>query len=81
MPETNKNSTFRAAAITHFVAVWRESPPKIQYIAFAEETFPTTGRKHFQTWAYASKPMRLTGWKKTFPGGRIEYMRGAFADF
>jgi len=78
MPET-KNATFRAACITHYGEAWEELPEKLQYIAFAEETCPTTGRKHYQAWAYAKTPMRLTGWKKIFPGDHIEQMMGTFA--
>lgn len=82
-PETSKpetsNVTFRAAAITHFGEPWTEPPAGIQYLAFAEEICPGTHRKHYQTWAYASKPMRLTGWKKAFPKDHIEQMRGTFA--
>lgn len=77
-PETSTNATFRAAAITHFGDPWQALPEGIQYIAFAEETCPTTGRKHYQTWAYASKPMRLTGWKRIFPRDHIEKMYGTF---
>lgn len=83
-PVTNKpvtkNATFRAAAITHYGEPWDSLPDKIQYIAFAKETCPTTQRIHYQTWAYASNTMRLTQWKKIFPGDHIEQMRGTFAD-
>lgn len=79
MPATSEKTPFRAATITHFGEPWSQLPEKIQYIAFAEETCPTTGRKHYQTWAYAATAMRLTGWKKVFPGDHIEQMRGTFA--
>lgn len=82
MPGTNdqtpKNS-FRAAAITHYGEPFSELPNKIDYIAFAREICPTTQRVHYQTWAYASAKMRLTGWKKVFPGDHIEQMYGTFA--
>jgi len=80
MPATTENCTFRLACITHYGAPWTELPPKIDYIAFAQETCPTTQRIHYQTWAYASKAMRLTGWKKVFPGDHIEQMRGTLAE-
>lgn len=76
-PET-KNATFRSSAITHFGEPWTALPDKLDYLAFAQETCPTTGKIHYQAWAYACKPMRLTGWKKIFPGDHIEQMRGTF---
>lgn len=76
-PET-KNATFRAACITHFGEPWSELPERIQYLAFAREVCPGTHRVHYQTWAYASKPMRLTQWKKIFPKDHIEQMHGTF---
>jgi len=79
MPATNEKAPFRGAAITHYGEAFTGLPDKISYLAFAEETCPTTGRKHYQTWAYATRAMRLTGWKKAFPGDHIEQMRGTFA--
>jgi len=77
-PATSKNTPFRGASITHYGEPFQELPDKIQYLAFARETCPTTDRVHYQTWAYASTAMRLTGWKKAFPGDHIEEMRGTF---
>lgn len=77
MPAT---TPFRAACITHFGQPWTQLPDGIQYIAFGKETCPTTQREHYQTWAYAKVAMRLTGWKKVFPGDHIEQMRGTFAE-
>lgn len=79
MPATNENAPFRAAVITHFGEPWTALPAKIDYIAFGRETCPSTQRVHFQTWAYANRAMRLSGWKKVFPGDHIEQMRGTFA--
>lgn len=79
-PETNKNATFRSACITHYGEAIDKLPDKIQYFAYGKETCPTTGRVHYQSWAYAKTPMRLTGWKKVFPGDHIEQMYGTFAD-
>lgn len=79
-PVTKDEKTpFRAACITHYGEPWTELPHKIQYIAFAKEICPTTQRVHYQTWAYAESVMRLTQWKKIFPGDHIEQMRGTFA--
>lgn len=73
-----KNATFRGATITHFGEPWTALPDKLDYIAFALETCPTTGRAHYQTWAYSTQAMRLSAWKKIFPGDHIEQMRGNF---
>lgn len=55
---------------------WDEMKAKLKYFAYAEETCPTTGKKHNQGFACGWKPMKLTGWKKIFPGAHIEPMRG-----
>lgn len=34
-----------------------------QYLAYGEEVCPTTGRPHFQCFAYSTKKMRFTQWK------------------
>lgn len=77
-PVTSKNAAFRAACITHYGEPFEDIPDKLQYLAFAEETCPTTGRKHYQTWAYAKSVMRFTQWKTLFPGDHIERMHGTF---
>lgn len=79
MPATPKPAPFRAAAITHYGEPWTALPDKIDYIAFAREICPSTQRVHYQSWAYASRAMKLSGWKKVFPGDHIEQMRGTFA--
>lgn len=79
MPATSENAPFRFACLTHFGEPWTELPDKIQYLAFGREVCPTTERVHYQTWAYAGRAMRLSGWKKVFPGDHIEQMRGSLA--
>lgn len=79
-PETSKTPTFRSACITHFGEPYDELPDKMQYLAYGKEVCPTTGREHYQMWAYAKTPMRLPGWKKIFVGDHIEMMRGTFAE-
>lgn len=79
MPATNENAPFRGAAITHYHNPWTALPNKITYLAFGREVCPSTGRVHYQTWAYAAKAIRLSGWKKVFPGDHIEQMWGTFA--
>jgi len=79
-PATNGNATFRGAVITHYGEGWSELPPKIQFLAYGDEICRTTLREHKQAFAYANKAMRLTGWKKIFPGDHIEQMRGTFAE-
>lgn len=76
----SENYAFRNATITWFnypdiVDIWDE---KIKYIAYAEETCPTTNRKHLQMWASCHKPQRLKAWSKLFSGAHIECMRGTF---
>lgn len=53
---------------------------KLRYLAYAEETCPTTGKKHLQGFAYAWKPMRFPAWKKLFVGAHLEEMRGNFRE-
>jgi hypothetical protein len=50
----------------------------LQYLAYAKETCPTTGKQHWQGFAYHKTGMKLTGWKKLFPGAHIEQMRSDF---
>jgi hypothetical protein len=82
-PATNepatKNATFRGACITHYGEAWTALPEKMQYLGFSQESCPTTNRIHYQAWAYSKIAMRLTAWKKAFPGDHIEQMRGTFA--
>lgn len=78
MPAT-KNAPFRAAALT----LWeqpQELPDGMDYLAYAEETCPTTGKIHYQAFAYATRAKRLSGWKKVFKGAHIEEMRGTFRE-
>jgi Putative viral replication protein./RNA helicase. len=83
MPET-KNTTFRSAVVTIWDMTWDQSLPlKLTYIASCKEIAPTTGKEHFQCFAYAEKPMRLTGWVKIFkhlkPCSYIAEQRGTFS--
>jgi hypothetical protein len=59
---------------------WDQISAKIRYLAYAEETCPSTQKKHYQAFAYAHDKMKLTGWKKLFPTAHIEEMRGSFTD-
>lgn len=52
----------------------------MQYLAYAQETCPTTDRKHWQGWCYGDK-MTFTKWKDILPEGcHFEMIRGSFAD-
>ena len=77
-----KQKTFRSACITEHKKMpeWDLISAKIRYLAYAEETCPTTQKKHYQAFAYAHDKMKLTGWKKLFPTAHIEEMRGSFSD-
>lgn len=83
MPAT-ENNPFRSAVLTIWDMTWDKKLPKaLSFIAFGEEIAPSTGKKHFQAFAYASRAMRLTGWNKVFshltPHTHIEKMEGTFA--
>lgn len=69
---------FRAVAFTwHKV----ENPPvlgKLTYLAYAEETCPTTGKKHYQGFAYRETKQTHAAWRKALPGAHIEEMHGNF---
>lgn len=70
---------FRNACVTDHTLPeykWDELKPKLKYFAYAEETCPTTGKKHNQGFACGWKQMGLSAWKKLFPGAHIEPMRG-----
>jgi hypothetical protein len=58
---------------------WEKLCDQLRYLAYAEETCPTTQKKHFQAFAYAKAPMRFGGWKELFPTAHIEKMKGNFA--
>jgi len=77
--ETKKNPTFLKAVITQHAVEEPEFSDKLRYLAYAKETCPTTGKEHWQGFAYAKTAMRLKGWTKLFPGAHIEAMRGDFS--
>lgn len=80
-PETRK--TIRSIVITDHTVLeydYAGLKAKLRYLAYAEETCPTTGKKHLQGFAYAWKPMRFAAWKKLFPGAHVEEMRGCFRE-
>lgn len=67
---------------------WEDIRSRIRYFAYAEETCPSTGRKHYQGFAQAWKPMRATTWNQLFNTKRegeegfqatfFSIMRGSF---
>lgn len=75
------SKTFRSACITEHKnePVWDNISHQLRYLAYAEETCPTTQKIHWQAFAYAKTPMRLGGWKELFPTAHIEKMKGNFA--
>lgn len=74
--------TFRSCVFTEHKEIqkWDLVKDKLRYLAYAQETCPSTGKVHYQGFAYSWKPMRLTGWKKVFPTAHIEAMRGNFRE-
>lgn len=82
MPETTRK-TIRSITITEHKVLsydYDAMKDRLKYLAYAEETCPTTGKKHLQGFAYAWKPMRFTTWKNLFPTAHIEEMKGRFRD-
>nr|AJP36389.1 replication-associated protein [Avon-Heathcote Estuary associated circular virus 10]AJP36394.1 replication-associated protein [Avon-Heathcote Estuary associated circular virus 10] len=72
----------RAICFTEFKKLtnWDDVKSQLRYYAYAEETCPKTGKKHYQGFAYSWKPIRFSGWKKMFPTAHIEQMRGNFRE-
>lgn len=79
-PATHSSPPFRAAAITWYTPDPPVLPHNCDYLAYCLETCPTSGRKHYQMFAYASRAMRMGGWAKTFRGAHIETMYGTFRE-
>lgn len=77
---TSDTSPFRAIAFTEHKdpPEWSDVEHKLTYMAYSLETCPTTGKEHFQGFAYARTAMKLTGWKKLFKTAHFEKMRGNF---
>lgn len=71
---------FRAIAFTEHkdITEWAKVEHKLSYMAYAEETCPTTNKKHYQGFAYSKTAMRMSGWKQLFPTAHIERMKGNF---
>jgi len=79
MPTSETSKTFLKCCFTdHNVEVEPDFSDKLRYLAYAKETCPSTGKEHWQGFAYAKTAMRLPGWKKLLPGAHIEAMRGDF---
>lgn len=47
-----------------------------QYKIYGEETCPTTGKKHFQSYCYFKNPRSFTSMKKKLPTSHIEKAKG-----
>lgn len=52
----------------------------VQYLAYAEETCPTTGRKHFQAFAYAKDAQRFSWWRELLQPMHFELCNGTLQD-
>jgi len=81
MPATDENATFRSAVITDFTL--QPEPDnwagKLAYVAWGEETCPTTGKPHLQMFAYSIQAQRKSWWNKIFPKRYVARMLGNFA--
>nr|AJP36392.1 replication-associated protein [Avon-Heathcote Estuary associated circular virus 10] len=83
MPGTEPGTkTYRAICFTEFKKLtnWDDVKSQLRYYAYAEETCPNTGKKHYQGFAYSWKKVRFSAWKKMFPTAHIEQMRGNFRE-
>ena len=78
MPTSQTSQTFQKVVFTQHSENEPMHSEKLKYLAYAKETCPSTGKEHWQGFAYAKTPMKLPGWKKLFPGAHIEAMRGDF---
>lgn len=74
--------SYRAIVFTEFKKLtdWSDVKSQLRYYAYAEETCPKTGNKHYQGFAYSWKKIRFAAWKKMFPTAHIEQMRGNFRE-
>lgn len=87
MPEssnvTKKNPSWKARGIvitSYRLNDWTELPEGVQYLAWGDETCPTTGRPHKQAFAYSQLQNRFSWWKARFPKDHMEPMRGNFRE-
>jgi hypothetical protein len=76
---TNENTAFRKCCFTQHDTDEPAFNKKLAYLGYVKETCPSTGKEHWQGFAYSNQVMRLTGWKKLFPGAHIEQVRSDFA--
>jgi hypothetical protein len=76
---TNEKAPFQRVCFTQHAEEEPCYSDKLKYLAYAKETCPTTGKTHWQGFSYGKTVMRLTAWKKLFPGAHIEQMRSDFA--
>jgi len=80
---TKGNPTWRARGVcltSYRETDWEQLPVGVQYLAWGDETCPTTGRPHKQAFAYSQTPQRFSWWKANFPKDHIEQMRGNFRE-
>lgn len=70
----------RGVVVTIFDISKKPTLGPLQYIAWGLETCPTTGRPHFQTFAYAKDAQRFSYWKKIFGKWHTEPIYGNFRD-
>ena len=78
--EDKDDHKYRRACFTcHLWPVEPTFSSKLGYLAYAHEIAPTTGKDHWQGYAYSKQMITFTVWKKLFPGAHIEQMRSIFA--
>lgn len=71
---------YRGVVITDFrCEPYTSLPDGVQYIAWGAEKCPSSGRNHFQVFAYGKK-RTVGGWARIFGRSHVEPMRGTFHD-
>lgn len=76
-PDT-KNTPFRLLCFTEFDTSrdMAELAKNFDYLCYGEETCPTTGRKHYQGFAYKEQAQRFSWYKKRFGNTHFERCNG-----
>lgn len=71
----------RCFVITDFemdISVWEQNRPLYTYMAYGEETCPTTGKKHWQGYLHCKNRRYVNSVRKEWKPRHIEIMKGTF---
>lgn len=77
-PDTSKTSPFRLVCFTEHDTSrdMGELAKKFDYLCYGEEIAPTTGKKHFQGYAYKATAQKFGFYKKAFGNTHFEKCHG-----